>query len=183
MKIYQITLTILIGLFTAGKLPAQSLEKIITGTVTDTKGEILIGVSVSVKSKTTQTITDINGKAAPRDTLVFSYIGMETKEYYIKNKKEINAILEEKEQSMKEVVVVGYSTQQRKDVTGAISSLKIKDDLSVSYATFDQLLQGKLSGVQVQSVSGNPGTAGTIRIRGVGSINGGNDPLYVIDGY
>ena len=127
MKIYQITLTILIGLFTAGKLPAQSLEKIITGTVTDTKGEILIGVSVSVKSKTTQTITDINGKyrikAAPRDTLVFSYIGMETKEYYIKNKKEINAILEEKEQSMKEVVVVGYSTQQRKDVTGAISSL------------------------------------------------------------
>ena len=62
MKIYQITLTILIGLFTAGKLPAQSLEKIITGTVTDTKGEILIGVSVSVKSKTTQTITDINGK-------------------------------------------------------------------------------------------------------------------------
>ena len=186
MKIYQITLTILIGLFTAGKLPAQSLEKIITGTVTDTKGEILIGVSVSVKSKTTQTITDINGKyrikAAPRDTLVFSYIGMETKEYYIKNKKEINAILEEKEQSMKEVVVVGYSTQQRKDVTGAISSLKIKDDLSVSYATFDQLLQGKLSGVQVQSVSGNPGTAGTIRIRGVGYINGGNDPLYVIDG-
>ena len=141
MKIYQITLTILIGLFTAGKLPAQSLEKIITGTVTDTKGEILIGVSVSVKSKTTQTITDINGKyrikAAPRDTLVFSYIGMETKEYYIKNKKEINAILEEKEQSMKEVVVVGYSTQQRKDVTGAISSLKIKDDLSVSYATFE----------------------------------------------
>ena len=83
----------------------------------------------------------------------------------------------------KEVVVVGYSTQQRKDVTGAISSLKIKDDLSVSYATFDQLLQGKLSGVQVQSVSGNPGTAGTIRIRGVGSINGGNDPLYVTYGY
>ena len=91
MKIYQITLIILIGLFTAGKLPAQSLEKIITGTVTDTKGETLIGVSVTVKSKTSQTITDINGKyrikAAPRDTLVFSYIGMETKEYYVKNKR------------------------------------------------------------------------------------------------
>ena len=71
---------------------------------------------------------------------------------------------------MKEVVVIGYSTQQRKDVTGAISSLKIKDDLSASYSSFDQMLQGQLSGVQVQSVSGTPGAGGAVRIRGVGSI-------------
>ena len=186
MKIYRIIFLFLFGLFAAGSLPAQTPGRMITGTVTDPKGETLIGVSVVVKNKSVQTITDVNGKyrikAAPQDTLVFSYIGMETKEYYVKNRKEINAILEEKEQSMKEVVVIGYSTQQRKDVTGAISSLKIKDDLSASYSSFDQMLQGQLSGVQVQSVSGTPGAGGAVRIRGVGSINGGNDPLYVIDG-
>ena len=114
MKIYRIIFLFLFGLFAAGSLPAQTPGRMITGTVTDPKGETLIGVSVVVKNKSVQTITDVNGKyrikAAPQDTLVFSYIGMETKEYYVKNRKEINAILEEKEQSMKEVVVIGYST-------------------------------------------------------------------------
>lgn len=166
---------------------AQSGSRKITGVVSDGK-EPLIGVSIVVKGGSTGTITNINGQYSidvPTDksVLVFSYLGYKKQEIKIANQKVINVTLEEEVSNLDEVVVVGYGTQRRRDLTGAIASVsgdKLKDIPVMSAA---QALTGKLPGVQVTQTDGSPDAEIKIRVRGGGSITQDNSPLYIVDGF
>jgi len=157
----------------------------VTGTVTDASGEPLIGVNVFVKGTTTGSITDLDGKFSipqvpANATLVFSYIGYMTQEMPVGNQRTFNVQLREDTQRLDEVVVVGYGTQQRRDITGAVAVVDTKELLKSTGSSAVAQLQGKVSGVQIQT-SGAAGGATTVRIRGVNTVNS-NGPLYVIDG-
>jgi len=169
-----------------GLLSAQNPDVKVTGTVLDqSSGEPLIGVSVLVKSSKQGTMTDINGvftvKAKVGETLKVTYVGYAAQEVKVSSP-QLKIRLKEDTKSLDEVVVIGYGTVKRKDVTGSISSVTGKDLLKTQPATFDQALQGKVAGVVVQQISGQPGGGVSIQIHGVSSVNGTNSPLYVIDG-
>ena len=163
--------------------------KVITGSVTSSiEGEGAIpGVTVSVKGTTAGAITDVNGKFSivlpvNASTLVFSYIGMKTKEIVIGTETTLNVVLESDVLNLDEVIVVAYGTQKREAKTGSvgvINSDKIRD---IPETSIDKMLSGKVAGVQVTSTSGQPGSDSQIRIRGISSILAGTDPLFVIDG-
>lgn len=163
--------------------PTQSTP--VTGVVTSqTDGEPMIGVSVLVKGTGNGTITDLNGnysiKASNGQTLVFSYIGYQDLELTV-TKMVMNVTLKEDTKLLDEVVVVGYGTMKRSDLTGSVVSVS-GDDLKKSVITsLDQALQGRAAGVQVTQNSGAPGGGISVNIRGINSLNG-NEPLYVIDG-
>jgi len=157
----------------------------VTGTVTDASGEPLIGVNVLVKGTAIGAITDFDGKYAIQQVpanaiLVFSYIGFTSQELAVGNQRVINAQLREDTQRLDEVVVVGYGTQQRRDITGSVAVVDTKELLKSTGSSAVAQLQGKVSGVQIQT-SGAAGGATTVRIRGVNTVNS-NGPLYVIDG-
>jgi TonB-linked SusC/RagA family outer membrane protein len=161
----------------------------VNGTVTDAQsGETLPGVNVTVKGASIGTSTDANGNYSLNvptlnDTLYFSYVGFQNREIAIQGQSELNVALTSQTISGEEMVVVGYGTQRREDVTGSVASVPVEDLNSQSVTGIDQAITGKVSGVQVNNVSGVPGGGPTIRIRGVGSIGAGNDPLYVVDGF
>ena len=157
----------------------------VTGTVTDASGEPLIGVNVLVKGTAMGAITDFNGKYAIQQVpanaiLVFSYIGFSNQEIAVSNQRVINAQLREDTQRLDEVVVFGYGTQQKKDITGSVAVVDTKELLKSSGSSAMAQLQGKVSGVQI-STSNSAGGNSMVRIRGINSINT-NSPLYVIDG-
>ncbi len=158
----------------------------VTGTVTNEIGQAMPGVNVFDKTAKKGTVTDANGKysitANEGTTLVFSFVGYESKEILVGKSAVINVKLTENSQELQEVVAIGYSTVRKGDVTGAISSVKAKE-LNLSTPTVGQALVGKVAGVQVSQVSGAPYVSTKIRVRGVGSINASSDPLYVVDGY
>lgn len=165
----------------------QALEKTISGTVTDGEnGEGLPGVNILAKGTTTGTVTDIDGfyrltVSDEVNTLVFSSIGYLTQEIQIGNRTEINVELGPDIQSLQEIVVVGYGTQEKKDLTGAIGSIegeKIAERGTVSPL---QAIQGQIAGVDISAGSGRAGSNYNIQIRGQNSLSGG-DPLYVVDG-
>src|SRR5690606_19985147 len=116
------------------------------------------------------------------DILVFSYIGMTTREIAYTNQSVINVKLEESFTDLDEVVVIGYGTMQRSDLTGAISSLDAEAIEDQPFYSIDQALQGKVSGITVTQNSGAPGGGVSIRVRGISSLTGSNEPLYVVDG-
>ena len=160
----------------------------ITGAVTSSEDGLAIpGVTISVKGTTIGVNSDINGRYTlnvPVDatTLVFSYVGMRRTEVEIAGKTVINVVMEPDIQAMGEIVVTGYATRGKNEITGStvqISGDALKD---VPVVTVDQALQGKVAGVTISASSGTPGSVQDIRIRGVGSITGSNDPLIVIDG-
>jgi TonB-dependent starch-binding outer membrane protein SusC len=167
---------------------AYAQSKTVSGTVTDSKdGQPLIGVSVAVKGTTTGTSTGADGTyrlTVPEtaSTLVFSYLGYNTREMPVGSQTTLNVSMSPSATSLSEVVVVGYGTQRVKDATGSVSSLGTKEFNKGVIATPEQLLQGRVSGVQVTPASGEPGSGATINIRGTGSIRAGNGPLYVVDG-
>ena len=167
-------------------LPLALLSQAITvsGTVSDSNGP-LPGVSVVVEGTATGVATDFDGNYAlsnvPSDaTLVYSYIGYVTQRVQVDGRTSIDIIMTEDLQALEEVVVVGYGTQSRAEVTGAISTVGADELSALPVATADQALQGRAAGVTVLN-SGSPGTAPVVRIRGLGTMNN-NDPLYVIDG-
>ncbi len=168
---------------------AQSLpEGTITGTVTSFEENApLPGVNVVEKGTTNGTITDIEGQysiVVPSGaTLLFSSIGYLSQEVQVGSQTTLNATLQENVQQLDELVVVGYGTQKKSDLTGSIARVSGEDIRLPSTANFDQMLQGKVPGVQVSLTSGAPGGGANILVRGVSSITGGNQPLYVIDGY
>lgn len=158
----------------------------ISGRVADDSGP-LFGVSVGVKGTTKATSTNDKGEfylsgVNPNDILVFTYIGYKTQEVIVKNANRLNIKLEKVVTGLDQVVVVGYGSVQKKDLTGAVSTITAKDVQDVPFATIDNALAGKAAGVQVAKTDGSPGGAVRIRIRGSSSVLGGNDPLYVIDG-
>jgi len=158
----------------------------ITGNVTGAGGEPLAGVSVQVKGGTNGTSTGNKGEysitAEENATLVFSYIGYADKEVPVNSKNVINVQLTAAERKLDEVVVIGYGSQRRKDVTGAVSTVTAADIANRPIVDAGEALQGKAAGVSVVSNSGKPGAGLTIRVRGSSSISAGNDPLYVVDG-
>lgn len=160
----------------------------ISGTVKDANGEALIGVSILLKGTTTATSTDANGSFSLRTTndkgtLVFTYVGYTTKEVNFKGSETINVVLQSGTEALNEVVVVGYGTQKKSDVTGALTSISTKDFAEQPVNRVDQVLQGRAAGVQVTNAAGAPGGDVRIRIRGANSVLGSNDPLYVLDGF
>ena len=159
----------------------------IRGVVNDDTGEPLPGVNIVLKGTTTGAMTDIDGKfqlSAPNGsgTLRFSYVGFISEEIKIEGRHEINVTLREDLQQMEEVVVIGYGTVTRKDVTTAVSTVSTKDISERSIVSTAQAIQGKAAGVNVYQPNGTPGAEMVIRVRGTTSVNGSNSPLYVVDG-
>ncbi len=158
----------------------------ITGKVTDKNGGSLPGVSLAVKGTTNGTNTDANGNYSlsnipPNSTLVFSLLGMKKKEIEVESQTIINVVLEEVTVDLDQVVVVGYGTVKKNDLTGSIATVSTKDIKSTSILSADQAIQGRAPGVLVVNNSGAPGSPVSIKIRGIGSF-GNTDPLYVVDG-
>ena len=155
----------------------------ITGTVVDATGEAVIGATVMEKGTSNGTITDFDGnfklKVSEGATLVFSYIGFRTEE--LPAQQGMNVTMQENAKELAEVVVVGYQTQRKADLTGSVSVVETKDLKSSSDTDPMRALQGKVPGMTISS-NGSPVGAGTVRIRGIGSFNSSQDPLFVIDG-
>jgi TonB-linked SusC/RagA family outer membrane protein len=166
----------------------QAQDQQIRGRVTDAAGGSPIpGANVIIKGTETGTVTDINGEyrinvPANNNVLVFSFIGYDAMEEQINGRSEINVGLREGVTALSEVVVVGYGTQERKDVTGAVSSVKGSQIQNLPVAGASQALQGRAAGVNVVRNGGAPGNSGSIRIRGTGTVNNA-DPLIIIDGF
>ncbi|MEX2594171.1 MAG: TonB-dependent receptor [Anditalea sp.] len=165
----------------------HEVDVIITGTVVDENGEPIPGVTISVPETNIGTATDLDGKYSlsviEGSTLVFSFIGFETQRVLVENQNEINITLFEDMASLEEVVVVGYGTQKKNSVTGAITTMKSDDVRNIPVPNLSSSLAGRLSGVYVNQSSGAPGYAPSIRVRSVNTWKStGNDPLYVIDG-
>ena len=164
-----------------------SVDKRITGIVKDEKGDPLPGVSVVVKGTQTGTSANENGAFTLNTTdenvlLVFSYVGYITQEVVISSRTNIDVTLATDNRSLDELVVVGYGTVKKSDLTGSVSTISKKDFNQGAITSVDQLMAGKAAGVQVVQNSGEPGAGISVNIRGVGSISAGNSPLYVIDG-
>lgn len=157
----------------------------VSGTVSDNNGPIP-GVNVIVKGTKNSTVTNFDGTFAitvpTNGILTFSFIGYKTKEVSISNQSKINVVLEENLNDLKEVVVVGYGTMKRGDLTGAVSSVNSAAISQSVATTIDQVIQGRAAGINVQANNGAPGSSSSIRIRGISSITGSNEPIYVIDG-
>jgi len=165
---------------------AVNAQITVTGTVSDGSGPIP-GVNIIVKGTKTSTVSNFDGTytlpAIPTNSiLVFSFIGYKPYEVAVNNKTKIDALLEENLNDLKEVVVIGYGTSKRADLTGAISSISSAAVAQSVSTTIDQVLQGRAAGVQIQQNSGTPGGSTSVRIRGISSITGSNEPIYVIDG-
>lgn len=164
---------------------AQSIP--VTGKVTSATDKMPIpGVTVQVKGTSQGTITDINGvfkiETDAKSTLVFSFVGMQTQEIAVGNRKVINLELEEAKIDLGEVVVVGYSTTSKKLISGSVGVVNQEELKNVPLRTIDGVLQGKAAGVSVSQNSGTPGGQNSIKLRGGSSINASNQPLIVIDG-
>ena len=165
---------------------ASSAQKItVKGTVSAADGPI-IGATVKVKGAQTAAVTDFDGKytiqAAPNATLQFSYIGYVAKEVNVGGKTLIDVTLEEDNNMLSEVVVVGYGTMRKVDLTGAVTQVDNQAIERSVTTSIDQVLQGRAAGVQIQANTGTPGGSSTIRIRGPNSLNASSQPIFVIDG-
>lgn len=162
------------------------LEKTVTGKVLGAKGEELPGVNVTVKGTTIGTITNAKGEffltVGENSVLVFSFIGYNTQEVSIGSQTRFSVSMKESSEDLTEVVVIGYGTVKKSDLTGSVVSIKSEDLKAVPVTTFDQALQGRAAGVQVVQSTGAPGGETNIRIRGTSSVNASSEPLYVIDG-
>lgn len=163
-------------------------QKVVTGLVKDENGQPLIGVSVAVKGTTTGTLTDVNGKYTLNNipdnaTLVFTFVGMTPLEVLLGGRNKVDVTLAEMSIGLDEVVVVGYGTARKVDLTGSIAAVKQEAYVNQPVNRVDQILQGRTAGVNVMNASGAPGGTTSIRIRGSNSITGSNEPLYVVDGF
>lgn len=179
---------ILLFMFSFSFLMASAQDRIISGRVTSSEDGLPVpGVNILVKGTATGTSTDADGKysiSIPPSgvTLVFSYLGHVTQEIEVGTQSSIDVLLKSDLTQLNEVVVIGYATAQKRELTGAVSSIKGGEIKNMPVQSFDKALQGRVAGVQVLSANGVPGGAVSVRIRGVGSITAGNEPLYIVDG-
>lgn len=175
-------LPVLLFLFCAG-IKAQNT---VSGIVTDSDGPVP-GTNVVLKGTNKGAVTNFDGQYTINNVpsngiLVFSFLGYKTQEIPVDNQTQINVILESDSAELEEVVVIGYGTQNKESVTGSVVSIKAEDLTEVQTANFQQALQGRAAGVQISTTDSSPGAAPTIRIRGVRSLTGNNDPLIVLNG-
>jgi TonB-linked SusC/RagA family outer membrane protein len=166
----------------------QGPAKTVSGVVVDESDSPLVGVVVSVKGATISTATDINGAfslnlPAGAETLQFSFLGMKTKEIPVGDQLQFNVVMEYDAVGIDDVIVVGYGTRTKKDMSTSVGSIR-GEDLTNRPSAFNimQGVAGKVAGVQNISMSGRPGGASALRVRGMGSVNAGKDPIYVLDG-
>lgn len=166
-----------------------SQSKTITGTVKDETGLTLPGVTIQIKNTNKLgAVTDFDGNftitipSNQSQILIFSYLGYSTEEVDVSTKETINLTMTPDSTQLDEVVVVGYGSVLKKDVTGSVVSVKVKDNVANQAFTVDQLLQGRAAGVQVTQNAGAPGSGISVKIRGTNSLRGNNEPLYVVDG-
>ena len=158
----------------------------LTGTVTDENGAGMPGVTIAKKGTSSGANSDVNGKYSidvnPGDVLVFSFVGYKSQEVKIANQSVLNIQLAVDAKSLEEIVVTGYGNQKKKDFLGSSASIKSATIQEMPVVSVESAMQGRMTGVQVQQSSGQPGAGISIRVRGVTSIAGGNEPLFVIDG-
>jgi TonB-dependent starch-binding outer membrane protein SusC len=182
----RLLLGILTMMLAAGPLFAQN--RAVTGKVSAAEDDSpLPGVTVQLKGSSTGTQTDFEGKftlnvPASGGTLVLRFVGFKTQEIAIGNQSSFDIKMVNDEKLLTEVVVVGYGTQTRQELTGAVTSVMGKELKSLPLLGVDQALQGRAAGVMVTQNSGTPGGGIAVRVRGAGSITGSNEPLYVVDG-
>ncbi len=174
---------VLILLFTS----ASFAQQLVKGKVSSSDGEALVGVNVAIKGTTKGATTNADGnfqlEVASTATLVFSYIGYVTKEVAVGNQQTINVSLEVNDKTLNEIVVVGYGSQVKKEVTGAVQTITAKEIKDLPVSQIAQKLQGQVAGVQINQTTGRPGQGMNVRIRGQLSVSGGSEPLYVVDGF
>lgn len=171
-------------------VPAWAQQQAVKGTVTDETGEVIPGVNILLKGTSLGAVTDLNGGYVfnvpagqlAEGVLVFSFIGYQTQEVSIGNRAAINVQLQPDVQTLTEVVVMGYGTQEKKEITGSVSTVKTADLPQVANTSINNLLQGRAAGLNLTQRSAQPGGGLDINIRGSISPNGNNAPLYVIDG-
>jgi len=167
-------------------LASLAQQQILNGTIRSDAGEPLPGVNVLIKGTNKGTNSDFDGKyninATNGETLVFSYVGFLTKEIVYSGQVQLNITMKTDSNELDEVVVIGYGTSRRKDITGSVVSVKLEESLSQQVQTVDQLIQGKVAGVQMLGNNGSPNSGISIKIRGGSSLRGNNEPLYVVDG-
>ncbi len=164
----------------------QPVGQQVSGVVTDVNGEAIIGANISVAGATIGTVTDIDGRYSlnvPRGSVLrFSYIGYHDQEITVTNQTTLNVIMNEDVATLDELIVIGYGTVRRGDVTTAVSSVSTQDLMERPVISAAQAIQGKAPGVQVVQPNGQPGAGMVVRVRGNTSITASNDPLYVVDG-
>ncbi|MGN0191549.1 MAG: SusC/RagA family TonB-linked outer membrane protein, partial [Candidatus Cryptobacteroides sp.] len=166
---------------------AQYKSVTVTGTITDENGEPLAGASILVENSSTGEITDAEGKyrikAYSDNTLVFSYIGYKSQSFLARSSRTLNVILEPDTKLLDEVVVVGYGTMKKSDLTGSVSSVNSKALENYKTASVLGALGGMIAGVDITSSDGTPGSGYNIKVRGVGTVTGDTSPLYIVDGF
>jgi len=166
----------------------KSIEGPVTGKVTDQDGSPLIGATVLIKSTSTGTVTDIDGnfslEVPDEDAiLVFSYTGYQSQEVPVMGKTLINVVMAQAVSLLEEIVVTGYGTTRKMDITGSVATLKGDDITPLPSPNFEEGMQGKVPGMELKKASAEPGGGITVKIRGTNSLLGNNEPLYVIDGF
>ncbi|PTQ96624.1 TonB-linked SusC/RagA family outer membrane protein [Mucilaginibacter yixingensis] len=181
-----IALVVLLILASSVGLYAQSVK--VTGVVKDAQQQTLIGVTVKVENGAATTATDINGKftiTVPNKdaVLLFSYIGYQSVKVPLGGKQQITVTMKDQASTLNDVVVVGYGTQKKKDLTGAVAQVSMNDVTKAPVLSVADALAGRVAGVQINSADGQPGSAVNIVIRGANSITQDNTPLYVVDGF
>lgn len=170
-------------------LPGHAQDKTITGKVTSADDSLgLPGVNVVEKGTTNGVVTDFEGEysitvSGDNATLVFTYVGFAMQEVPVNGKSQIDIAMAEDATALDEVVLVGYGTQIKRQVTGAVQTIDAEELADIPVSQITQKLQGKLAGVQINQTTGKPGQGVSVRIRGQLSVSGGSDPLYVIDGF
>ena len=163
----------------------------VTGTVKDSSGQPVIGAAVMVEGfRSAGAVTDMDGKykvvvpaaAGDKAALTVSFLSYETQTEQIRGRKVMDFVLEDDSELLEDAVVVGYGAMRRSDLTGSVTSVKVDDEEAGKATTLDELLKGKAAGVQVLNSSASPDASVSVRVRGITSLNGSNEPLYVVDG-
>lgn len=185
--LFALSFTVLLPFESKAQAQAQT-QPAVTGRVLETGTNLpMSGVTIAVKGTTRKVYSDDNGRysinAGPNDVLVFSFISMETTELKVNGRAVVNLTMVPKEEALGEVVVVGYNTVRKKDLTGSVSVVNVKDMSKAPVGSFAEALAGRVAGVQVSSSDGQPGGGVNIVIRGAGSLTNSVAPLYVIDGF
>ena len=182
LKTFRIAL-IAIFMLIVGSASAQTVK----GTVKDATGEAVIGATVQEKGAKGGAVTDLDGNFSINLTgngqLTISYVGMKTQTVDAKGKSVINVVLEDEAASLNEVVVIGYGSVRKKDLTGSVATVQGQDLAKVPVANVTEALTGKMAGVNITTTDGSPDAEILVRVRGGGSITGDNSPLIVIDGF
>ncbi|MGE5108602.1 MAG: SusC/RagA family TonB-linked outer membrane protein [Sphingobacteriales bacterium] len=187
MRLIKKNLLFILLLCLGTALKAQ--ERTISGTITSEKdGKALAGVSILIKGSASGSVTDVNGAytikvPAGNVSLVFSFVGYTSQEVLLKKQSAVNVMMYTENKSLDEVVVIGYGTQKKRDLTGAVSSVKAKDLVISSGPEIGNMLKGKVAGLTIIQNSAQPGGGLDILIRGAGSVNASNAPLFVVDGF